>query len=98
MHFYQKSVNFLGHIISESGVEVDPEKVRVVERMKKPSSLKDVRAFLGLVGYYQKFIPGFGKTAEPLYSFLNRPNKFEWSTECKNAVTQLKKRLWTTQF
>ena len=68
--FFQKRVSFLGHIISESGVEVDTEKVRAVENMKEPSSLKGVRAFLGLVGYYRKLIPGFGKTAEPLYRFL----------------------------
>ena len=57
--FFQKPVSFLGHIISESGVEVDPEKEKAVEKMKELSSLKDVRAFLGLVGYYRKFIPGF---------------------------------------
>ena len=66
-NFFQKRVSFLGQIISEIGVEVDPKKVRAVKKMKEPSSLKDVRAFLGLVGYYRKFIPGFGKTAEPLY-------------------------------
>ena len=66
-NFFQKHVSFFGHIISESGVEVDPEKVRAVEKMKEPSSLKDVRGFLGLVGYYRKITPGFGKTAEPLY-------------------------------
>ena len=52
-NFFQKRFSFLGHIISESGVEVDPEKVRAVEKMKEPSSLNDVRAFLGLVGYYR---------------------------------------------
>ena len=83
----------MGHIISESGVKVDQEKVRAVERMKEPSSLKDVRAFLGLVGYYGNFIPDIRKTAESLYSLLNKSNKFEWATECKNAVTDLKKRL-----
>ena len=76
-NFFQKRVSFLGHIISESGVVVDPEKIRAVEKMKEPSILKDVRAFLGLVGYYRKFIPGFGKTAEPLYRLLNKSNKFE---------------------
>ena len=83
----------MGHIISESGVKIDQEKVRAVERMKEPSSLKDVRAFLGPVGYYRKFIPDFGKTAESLYSLLNKSNKIEWRTECKNAVTKLKKKL-----
>ena len=55
----KKSVSFLGHIMSKSRVKVEPEKISVVERMKKPSSLNDVRAFPGLVGYYRIFIPGF---------------------------------------
>ena len=91
-NFFQKRVSFLGHIISESGVEVDPEKVRAVEKMKEPSSMKDVRAFLGLVGYYRKLTLGFGKTAEHLYRSLNKSNKFEWSTECTSAVAELKKK------
>ena len=70
-------VSFLGHIMTESGVKAEPEKVKAVERMKEPSSLKDDSAFLGLVRYYRKLIPGFGKRAEPLYSFLlNKSNKF----------------------
>ena len=86
--FSKKGVSVSGHIISESGVEV--EKVGAVERMRELSSLNDVRAFLGLVSHYQKFSPVHGKTAEPLYSLLNKPNKVEWSTERKNAVTELK--------
>ena len=61
--------------------------------MKEPSSLKDLRAFLGLVGYYRKFIPGFGRTAETLYRLLNKSYKFEWSTECTSALAELKKKL-----
>ena len=76
-NFFRKRVSFLGHIISENGVEVDSEKVRVVEKMKEASSLKDVRAFLGPVVCDRKFILGFGKTAEPLYRLLNKSNKFE---------------------
>ena len=73
MQFFQKRGSFLEHIISEGGAEVDPGKIRAVERMKEPSSLKDVRALLGLVGYNQKFILDFGKTAESLYN-LSRTN------------------------
>ena len=83
----------MGQLITESGVDVDPEKVIAVERMKEPSSLKDVRAFLSLVGYYRKFILVFGKTAKPLYNLLNKSNKLEWSTVCNNAVTEFKKKL-----
>ena len=95
-NFFQKHVSFLGHFISESGAEVDPEKLRAVEKMKKTSSIKDIRAFLGLVGYYRKFIPGFGKTVEPFYRLLNKSNNFEWSTECTSAVAELKKKLLET--
>ena len=91
-NFFQKRVSYLGHIISESGVGVDPEKVRALEKMK-PSTLKEVRAFLGLVRYYRKIIPGLGKTAEPLYRLLNNSNKFECGKECTSAVAELKKKL-----
>ena len=73
MHFFQKRGSFLEHVISEGGAEFDPDKIGAVETMKEPSSLKDVRAFLGVVVYYQKFILDFGKTAEALYS-LSRTN------------------------
>ena len=89
-NFLQKRVRLFGHIISESGVEVDPEKVRAIEKMKEPTSLKDVRAFRG---HFRKFIPDFGRTAETLYRLLNKANKFEWSTECTSAVAELKKKI-----
>ena len=92
-NFVQKRVSFLGQFISKSGVKVDPEKEKAIKRMKEPSSLNYVRTFPGLVGYYREYFPGFGKTAEPLYSLLNKSNKFERSTECKNAVTEFKKKL-----
>ena len=76
-NFVQKRVSLLGHILSKIGFKVNPEKVRAVERMKEPSSLKDVRAFLGLVSYYRKFTPGFRKTVELLYSLLNKSNIFQ---------------------
>ena len=93
MQFFPRTCQFLGHFISDSRVEVDPQKVRAVQRMKEPSFLKDFVAFLGLAGYYRKFYPGFGKASEPLNSLLKKSNKFEWSTECKNAVTEFKKKL-----
>ena len=83
MQFLQKRVSILAHIKSENGVEVDQEKVRAVEKMRGPSFLKDLRAFLGLVGYDQKFILDLGKTAEPFYSLLNKSNRFECSAECR---------------
>ena len=91
--FLQKRIHFLGHVISENGVEVDEEKVKAVEKMKSPTCLKEVRAVLGLVGFYRKFIPGFGKTSEPLYNLLKRENKFACTKECEQALQELKRKL-----
>ena len=93
MQFFSKTRQLLGAHYTRDWSRGRPRKKRAVEIMKEPSSRKEVRAFLGLLGYYRKFIPGFGKTAEPRCSLLNKSNKFEWSTECKNAVTDLKKKL-----
>ena len=65
--FFQEKIHFLGHIVSRKGVEVDPEKVSAVEKMKSPTTIKELRAVLGLVGFYRRFIQDFGGTAEPLY-------------------------------
>ena len=90
--FFQKPVSFLGHIISESGVEVDPEKEKAVERMKELSSLKDVRAFLGLVGYYRKFIPGFNSKTS--LHFTESVKKIWMEYRVQSAVTKLKKKFF----
>ena len=91
--FFSQKIQFLGHVITEKGVEVDPEKVKAVQNMKTPTNLKEVRAVLGLVGFYRKFIPNFGATAEPLYKLLNKETKFTWSIECQNSMEALKSKL-----
>ncbi|XP_073033906.1 uncharacterized protein [Primulina eburnea] len=64
--FCLKSISFLGHVISETGVEVDPKKVEAITELPKPKNAKDIRSFLGLVGYYRKFVEGFSSIAIPL--------------------------------
>ena len=88
--FFQKRIHFLGHIISKDGVEVDPDKVSPVTNMKPPSNLKELRAILGLVGFYRRFIADFGKIAEPLYRLLSKTEKFVWTTECGESMNQPK--------
>ena len=81
--FFQKRVKYLGHIVSEKGVEADPGKIEVVQQWPVPRSEKNLRAFLGLVGYYRRFIEGFAKIAKPLHALLGGARKSE-----KNKVKQ----------
>ena len=67
--------------------------MKVVEKMKSPTCLKEVRAVLGLVGFYRKYVPGTGKTSEPLYNLLKKENKFVWTKECEQALQELKEKL-----
>ena len=83
----------MGHIVSNKGVEVHPEKEAAVSKMKNPRTIKELRAILGLVAFYRRFIQDFGKTAEPLYKLLNKKKCFTWSKECESAVEQLKQAL-----
>ena len=93
MSFLSKTDSLLDHIISKDGVEVDPDKVAAVANMKPPSKMKKLRAILGLIGIYRRFIADFGKIAEPLYRLLSKTEKFIWTTECGESENQLKLRL-----
>ena len=91
--FFLKKKSFPGHIVSNKGGEVDPEKVAAVSKTKIPRTLKELRAILGLVGFYRRFIQDFGKITEPFYKLLNKKESFTWSKECESAVEQLKQAL-----
>ena len=88
--FFKEKIHFLGHIVSNQGLEVDPEKVAAVNKMKSPRTIKKLRAILGLVGLYRRFIQDFGKIAEPLYKLLYKRKRFSWSKECESAAEQPK--------
>jgi hypothetical protein len=75
---------------------VDPCKVRHVLDWKSPTSVSEVRSFLGLAGYYQRFIPYFSKIAKPIIELLKKENKYVWSDACDEAFKNLKKLLTTS--
>jgi hypothetical protein len=91
--FWNDEVPFLGHIISNGGISVDPAKVREIVGWKIPSSVTEIRSFLGLVGYYRRFIEGFSKIAKLMTSLLEKGKEVNWSRECQGSFNQLNLRL-----
>ena len=88
--FWLREVSFLGHIVSEEGIRVDPRKIEVIIEWKPPKNVTEVRSFLGLVGYYRRFVKGFLMTAVPMTSLLQKNVKFEWSEKCQASFEKLK--------
>lgn len=85
--FLRHEVKYLGHIITENGVKPDPEKISCVMNYPIPSNAKEVKSFLGLIGYYRRFIKDFSKIAKPLTNLLKKdqPLWSLWSHKCKDA-------------
>jgi hypothetical protein len=91
--FWLDSVKFLGHTISKDGIFVDPSKVREVMDWKAPKSVHQIRSFLGLVGYYRRFILDFSRIAKPMTELLKKGVKFVWSEACEKAFHTLRQHL-----
>lgn len=92
-HFLMDQVNYLGHIISSNGIRPDPAKVRDIQDFPVPQNLRDVRAFVGLCGYYSNHVPNFTDIAAPLYLLTRKNVRFRWTDECQQAFESLKKQL-----
>jgi hypothetical protein len=94
--FFIDEVPFLGHMILPEGIAVDPSKVPDLMEWKPPLSMHQVRSFLGLAGYYQKFILNSSMIAKPITELLNKGTKYVWSEGCVDAFQTLKKLLTTS--
>ena len=77
--FFSKEIQYLGHILSTTGIRPLPAKTHAIQHMQPPMIPKQVRAFLGLVGYYRKFIKGFARIAKPLTLLTRQQVKFNWT-------------------
>jgi hypothetical protein len=88
--FGQTEIDYLGHIISKDGVATDPSKLQIIQQWPSPTTITQLRAFLGLTGYYRRFTRGHGIIYRPLFNALKKIS-FEWSPQQENAFRHLKK-------
>ncbi|KAL5583391.1 hypothetical protein UlMin_015833 [Ulmus minor] len=95
LDFWLEKVSFLGHIISKEGKVVDPRKIEAIKNWPTPANVKEVHSFLGLAGYYRRFVEGFSKIALPLTQLMRKNVKFQWPEKHERSFQELKKRLIT---
>ena len=92
-HFIRKEVEYLGHLVTPTGLKTNPRLVEAVNGFPTPDGIKGVRQFLGLASYYRKFIPQFAKVAQPLHHLTRNQVIFSWDESCENAFKTLKQKL-----
>ncbi|XP_074336891.1 putative mitochondrial protein AtMg00860 [Apium graveolens] len=94
--FCLREVQFLGHIISIEGIKVDPVKIEAVLNWERPKTPTEFRSFLGLAGYYRRFVKDFANIATPLTKLTRKNERFAWDKKCEGSFQELKNRLVTT--
>ena len=92
-NFFKKHIQYLGHLVSGEGIEPLPEKLEAVRKMPPPTTPKEIRQFLGLVGYYRKFVPKFADIARPLTNLTKLDVPYEWTNRCQETFEFLKQML-----
>ncbi|KAA0036879.1 ty3-gypsy retrotransposon protein [Cucumis melo var. makuwa] len=93
--FWLKQVSFLGHVVSKDGVSVDPAKIEAVTGWTRPSTVSEVRSFLGLAGYYRWFVENFSRIGTPLTQLTRKGAPFVWRKACEDSFQNLKQKLVT---
>ncbi|KAL8120797.1 hypothetical protein AgCh_017831 [Apium graveolens] len=93
--FWLTEVQFLGHVVSKEGIKVDPVKIEAVSKWEQPKTPTEIRSFLGLAGYYRRFMKDFSKISSPLTKLTRKNEKFVWTEKCEKSFQELKRRLVT---
>jgi hypothetical protein len=91
--FWIEKVQFLGHVIDSKGIHVDPAKIEAIKSWASPTNPTEIHQFLGLAGYYRRFIEGFSKIAKPLTELTQKKKKFDWGEEQESSFQLLKQKL-----
>jgi hypothetical protein len=93
--FWISEVLFLGHIINQKGLVVNPKKVAAILDWKAPKDVRGIKSFIGMAGYYRRFIEGFSKIVRPMTTLLAKKVEFKWTPACQESFETLKKKLTT---
>ena len=93
--FFKDKIQYLGHVISKEGISVDPNKIREIMEWPIPKDVLDERSFMGIIGYYHKFIEGFSKIVNPITSLEKKGKWFFWDQKCEESFNKLKELLNT---
>jgi len=93
--FFQQTVHFLGHTVSPTGIQMDSSKVQAISQLPPPTNVSELRRFLGMAGYYRRFIRNFGDIAHPLTALTSKNVSWSWTDECEHAFQHLKTALIT---
>jgi len=83
---FQKSVSFLGHVISEAGIGTDPKKIQMVSEWPTPRYIKELRSFVDLASYYRRFVKEFATLAAPLHRLMKKNEVFVWTQDAKSRL------------
>ena len=77
--FFKDKIQYLGHVVTKEGIPMDPKKIKVIEDWPVPKDVTNVLSFMGITGYYRRFIEGFSRIANPITSLQKKGNKFDWN-------------------
>ena len=91
--FFKSEIHYLGHLISAEGIRPLPNKLDCIRNMPAPKDAKEIKQFLGLMGYYRKFVPRFADISRPLTTLTKKDTKFEWTPACQRSFNLLKETL-----
>ena len=96
--FFKKHIQYLDHLVSEKGFEPLPEKLEAIKKMPAPTTSKEVKQFLGLIGYYRKFVPRFSDISRPLTKLTRHDTPFEWTEQCGKAFNHFRELLMAVSY
>ena len=94
--FFEDKIQYLGHVVSNDGIFIDPKKIKLIIEWPLPKNETDIRSFMGINSYYRKFIEGFSKIAYPITSLQKKGKNFEWTEKCMKSFNKLKHLVTTS--